>query len=52
MNLVTMDQLIIIYLISPVICAGLCVGYYFGIKGTDEDIKQLKEAIEALMKNL
>jgi len=51
-NLVTMEQLKIIYLLSPIICAGLCVGYYFGIRGTDEDIKEMKEAIRALMHNL
>jgi len=51
-NLVDMDQLQIIYMLSPIICAGLCVGYYFGIRGTDEDIEQMKESIKALSKSL
>jgi len=52
MNLVTVEQLQIIYMLSPIICAGLATGYYFGIRGTDVDIKEMKEAIRVFQSKI
>ncbi len=45
------DEILRIIAIACVVMVGFLYGYYFAIRGTEQDVKDLKEAAKALLVN-
>jgi len=50
MNVIDWDTIWRSMVIAPTVLVSVGYGYYLAIRGTDEDVKNLKEAAKELMK--